>query len=122
MGLYLLDHQLAQSRTDPSPGPAVLADARRARALYLDPKGVRIEGIVVRRRLCRDAGRPHDLSAGIDTTCPNLGAHECGPHPGLAVDVGRLLDRGRLRGRTLAANPLGGGAGRRIYLARGPVL
>ena len=53
---------------------------------------------------------------------PNLGAHECGAYPGLAIDVGDLLDRGRLCGRTFAAGALGGGACDRIYLAGGAVL
>ena len=75
--------------TDAGPGPAVFADARRARALDLDPEGLRIPGIVVRDRLRGDAGRQDGLSVGLDAACPNPGAHECGPHHGLAVDVGR---------------------------------
>ena len=40
VGLHRLDHQLAQSRTDAGSGPAVPADARRARALDLDSEGL----------------------------------------------------------------------------------
>ena len=41
VGLYLLDHQLAGSRKDAGPAVAVCADARRPRAVDLDPDGVR---------------------------------------------------------------------------------
>ena len=40
VGLHLLDHQLAQSRKDPGPAPAVCDDAGRAGAVDLDPDGV----------------------------------------------------------------------------------
>ena len=53
---------------------------------------------------------------------PNPGAHECGSHPGLAVDVGHVLDRRRFCRRALAAGAMGLGAGHRICLAGGPVL
>ena len=105
VGLHLLDHQLAQPRTHAGPDPAVSADARRARALDLDPEGLRIAGIVVRRRLRDDAGRPNDLFLlVIDPVHPAFGTNECDPHPGLAVGIGRVLDRGRLCGRTAAAD------------------
>src|SRR5258706_5445722 len=77
---------------------------------------------MVRCGLRGNAGRPDDLSAGIDTTWPNFGAHECGPHPGLAIDVGHLLDRRRACGRTSTADALGRCAWYRIALAGRPVL
>ena len=39
VGLYLLDHQLAQSGNDAGSHHAVLADARRARTVYIDSEG-----------------------------------------------------------------------------------
>jgi stress-induced morphogen len=72
VGLHLLDHQLAQPRTHAGAYPAVSADARRARALDLDSEGLRIAGVVVRDRLCRDAGRPDHLLAVIDAAHPEF--------------------------------------------------
>ena len=46
------------------------------------PKAFESQGIVVRRCLCRDAGRPNDLLAGIDPVHPAFGANERVPYPG----------------------------------------
>ena len=40
VGLHLLDHQLARSRTDPGSAAAVCDDAGRAGAVDLDPDGI----------------------------------------------------------------------------------
>ena len=86
------------------------------------PQAFEIPGIVVRHCLRRDAGRPDRLSAGFDVTGAEFDPHERGPHPGLAFDVSRVLDRGRPGRRKSAARALGRGARHRIYLAGGPVL
>ena len=97
VGLHFLDHQLAQSRNDAGTAAAVPADARRAGALDLDPEGVRIAGIVVRRsptRRCRSA-RPY--SCGYRRRRREAMARMNAIRiTGLAVGVGGILDRGRL--------------------------
>ena len=60
------------------------------------PKAFESRGLWFAHRLRRDAGRPDALPAGIDAVRPGPGAHECDPHPGLAVGVGGVLDRGGL--------------------------
>ena len=89
VGLHLLDHQLAQSRTHAGPDPAVLADARRPRAVDLDSDR--------RSRPAVSGSRGAYAAMQVGRTLfwlvsiPRgriLGAHECDPHPGLAVAVG----------------------------------
>src|ERR1700724_2628547 len=57
---------------------------------------------MVRHCLRNDAGRQDLVFMGVDTASSSPGASECGPYHGLAIDVGRLLDRGRHRRRALA--------------------
>ncbi len=122
VGLHLLDHQLAQSRTDAGPDPAVRADARRPRAVDLDPDGVRRPRPLVCDRLCGDAGRPDPVLAVLDAAGADAGAAQCHPHSGLAVGVGDVLDAGGFARGTVAAMAVGRGADDRIYLAGGAVL
>ena len=53
----------------------------------------------------------------VDAAFATCGAHECDPDHGMAVDVGGVLDRRRLCGRTVAAAALGRGARDRILSA-----
>ena len=122
VGLHHLGHQLARSRPDAGPHPAVPLDARRPRAVDLDPDRVRGTRPVVCGRLCGDAGRPHAVLAARDAAASHAGAPQRDPHPGLAMRLGGVLDARRLcRGRD-AAVALDRRARDRICLAGGAVL
>src|SRR6185437_13505418 len=103
VGLHHLGHQLARPRPDPGPYPALSPDAGRARAVHLDPDGVRGPWPVVYGCLCDDASRPYPVLAARDAVAADAGAPQRHPHPGLAVRSCGILDpRRAVRGRVSA--------------------